>query len=723
MIAAADPVEAVLSRLDNVHRSGAGWAARCPAHEDRHNSLSIGTGAEGQALIHCFAGCALDAILGAVGMRTSDLYPPTAASANGRPPDKPVRRLVKTTRYPIRNGAGATVAVHIRRDFDDGSKSMPWERPDGQSGLGGMPYSALPLYGVHEIGDAEAVVVCEGEKARDALAAYGAVAVGTVTGADGCPSDDSLQPLVGLDRIIMWPDSDEAGRMHMEKITRRLLALGQPADTIRWVEWPDAPSKGDAADCTAEEARRLIAEAPVWTPRAREPNPGALHGPGLVITSLADVRAAPVDWLWRRWLARKKLHILGGHAGDGKSTLTAALAAILSTAGTLPDGTPAPRLRTLFLLAEDALDDTLRPRLDAHGADVTQIMAIEAVREPDGSDRAFSIARHLPELETEIKRRGIDALIIDPVTSFMPGADRNGEGDVRDVLTPLGKLAERTGVAVIAIMHVGKPNGTQRRPLQQLLGATAFGAIARVVWMVAPVPDDETGARRVLGVVKSNLAMKPDPIEWSRSEDGPIVWHGASTHRLDDLLGGQASAPRDNAAGFLAETLKGGSLPANDVLALAKAAGIADVTLSRAADAMHVHRFKEQGIRNGRWFWKLPNGEPTRDTDESGDSGDSGEDDHPAPESKMITPKDDQVIIFDSSHIFGKMITRTDGDHLPRNAEDDQDDHLTPLSGDHLRLPPAACVGGSVCVRLGPCERYAAGLLCESVGGAQWASN
>lgn len=59
-------VRHVLSRLDAVRRSGAGWVARCPAHEDREPSLSVGIGREGHVLLHCFAGCAFPDIVAAL---------------------------------------------------------------------------------------------------------------------------------------------------------------------------------------------------------------------------------------------------------------------------------------------------------------------------------------------------------------------------------------------------------------------------------------------------------------------------------------------------------------------------------------------------------------------------------------------------------------------------------------------------------------------------------
>jgi hypothetical protein len=60
-------VRRVLSRLEAVRRSGAGWVARCPAHEDREPSLSIGIGRAGNVLLHCFAGCAFTDIVAALG--------------------------------------------------------------------------------------------------------------------------------------------------------------------------------------------------------------------------------------------------------------------------------------------------------------------------------------------------------------------------------------------------------------------------------------------------------------------------------------------------------------------------------------------------------------------------------------------------------------------------------------------------------------------------------
>lgn len=63
----------VLDRLEGVRKSGAGWNARCPSHEDRSPSLSIREGERG-ILLRCFAGCSFSAIVESLGLRPSDLF-------------------------------------------------------------------------------------------------------------------------------------------------------------------------------------------------------------------------------------------------------------------------------------------------------------------------------------------------------------------------------------------------------------------------------------------------------------------------------------------------------------------------------------------------------------------------------------------------------------------------------------------------------------------------
>ncbi len=66
-------VEAILGQLRQVRRNGSGWQALCPAHEDRNPSLSIRE-SNGKILLHCFAGCMVDAVCAALGIAVRDLF-------------------------------------------------------------------------------------------------------------------------------------------------------------------------------------------------------------------------------------------------------------------------------------------------------------------------------------------------------------------------------------------------------------------------------------------------------------------------------------------------------------------------------------------------------------------------------------------------------------------------------------------------------------------------
>ena len=74
-----EPIEVVLSRLENVRRSGPSrWTARCPAHDDRNPSLSVKVGEDRRVLIYCHAGCSIEEILEAIDLTLKNLFPANA---------------------------------------------------------------------------------------------------------------------------------------------------------------------------------------------------------------------------------------------------------------------------------------------------------------------------------------------------------------------------------------------------------------------------------------------------------------------------------------------------------------------------------------------------------------------------------------------------------------------------------------------------------------------
>jgi hypothetical protein len=72
----SSPAEKMLAYLYGVKQTGAGkWQAVCPAHDDKHPSLSIKETSDGTLLLKCWSGCSAGEIVGAVGLELSDLFP------------------------------------------------------------------------------------------------------------------------------------------------------------------------------------------------------------------------------------------------------------------------------------------------------------------------------------------------------------------------------------------------------------------------------------------------------------------------------------------------------------------------------------------------------------------------------------------------------------------------------------------------------------------------
>ena len=97
------------------------------------------------------------------------------------------------------------------------------------------------------------------------------------------------------------------------------------------------------------------------------------HDPASV-SRMRDLSAEPIDWLWPERLAAGKLSLLDGDPSQGKSLVSLDLASRFTTAAPLPDGyRPSEPISVVLIGAEDDVQDTTIPRLQAAGADPERI--------------------------------------------------------------------------------------------------------------------------------------------------------------------------------------------------------------------------------------------------------------------------------------------------------------------------------------------------------------
>lgn len=273
----------------------------------------------------------------------------------------------------------------------------------------------------------------------------------------------------------------------------------------------------------------------------------------------------------------------------------------------------------LIWSSEDAIDDTLKPRLVAARADTDRCFFIGDVISERGEKLPFDPARDIPKLDEAIQQIGsIDLLIIDPIVSMVAG-DAHRANEVRRSVQPLVDFAERHNCAIIGITHFAK-GSTGRTLIDRFIGSQAFVAVARMAWAV--VREKDTG-RCVLVRAKSNIGpidggfeyypeqtilengIETSCIEWGETLDGTPEEIIEQIESLDE----ERRSALDEAKTFLQDLLANGPLEAKQVEAAARVSSQSWGTVRRAQSALNIKPEKGEGIYAGRWYWYLP-GDP-----------------------------------------------------------------------------------------------------------------
>ncbi|MGB9792113.1 MAG: DUF927 domain-containing protein [Thermacetogeniaceae bacterium] len=269
---AAMTLDEFLSRLKGVRRCGSGWKALCPAHDDKNPSLHISQGGDGQILLHCFAGCAVEDICKALGIDVKNLFPDSTDKPQAWNCEKP------EAIYKYLDENGKLLFQVLRFPKRGGKKVFKQRRPDGKGGwIWNLDGVRKVLYRLPEVLEAvnrgETIFVVEGEKDADNLAKLGLVATTNPGGARKWRPEFS-EYLKGANCVIL-SDNDEVGREHVQQVAR---SLHGKAASVKVLEFPGLPEKGDVSDWlaaggTKEKLLRLVAEAPEWRPPEQEPDP------------------------------------------------------------------------------------------------------------------------------------------------------------------------------------------------------------------------------------------------------------------------------------------------------------------------------------------------------------------------------------------------------------------------------------------------------------------
>jgi 5S rRNA maturation endonuclease (ribonuclease M5) len=554
-------IETVLEVLDGARKSGAGWSAKCPAHEDHRASLSISEGADGKVLLYCHAGCTFASIVAAAGLEESDLFPPKDASG---------KRIVAEYSYTDETGAELSQAVRFEpKDFRQRHREKSGAWTWSIEGIRRVPYHLPELREGVEAGATPYVV--EGEKDADALRALGLVATCNAGGAGKWRLEFS--EYLKDARVVVIADKDGPGRKHAAAVEASLR--GKAAFVIV----VEVPKGKDAADWIAQGAGRedfeKLAASGVSLSRllatftALELDGMDLQEPryacaGLVVEGLSFLAGKPK--LGKSWLALQLAIAvalgepwLGGLCEQGEVLYLA-----------LEDSKRRLQPRVRIVLGHRRLPPTLTfstecPRLDEGGLDLISAW----------------LTAH-PEARL---------VIIDTLAKVKPGRKRNGDvyAEDNDAGSRLQALAFKHRVAVLVVHHTRKAGAEDF--LEEVSGTFGLTGAADSVLVLRRNRQAAEGTLSVTGrdIEECELALSfaRNALWTTRGEAAAVP----VTQERRDVLEALFAAGRDSS--------RSPALSTGEVAkSLGKGVSATSYLLTRMATEGQVHR----GVKFGTWL-------------------------------------------------------------------------------------------------------------------------
>jgi hypothetical protein len=332
-----------------------------------------------------------------------------------------------------------------------------------------------------------------------------------------------------------------------------------------------------------------------------------------------------ISWLWPDRIPLGKLTMFAGHPGVGKGMATMYVAACTTRGTGWKDGknTNAPS-EVIIVSSEDAAGDTLIPRLMAADADMDKVIILDDVSSAKG-EKAFTLDTDIPALRKVLESNpDIKLVIIDPIMNHLGALKGNSEQEVRSAMSPLGKLAEKYGVAILLVTHFNK--NTNSESIQRLGGAMAMVGSVRVAWAFGE--DKEDGKMKMMPL-KANISKNVGGLEYKivptevlvngqYSSQGKMEWGDATSASIDAAIKFKSKDdkpyPYQLAMTWLKEHLADGEPHAKvEIIAAAEYADISPDTLKTASEKLGNLIKKTHPVNPGPWYWAIPKSE----TDES----------------------------------------------------------------------------------------------------------
>ncbi len=324
-----------------------------------------------------------------------------------------------------------------------------------------------------------------------------------------------------------------------------------------------------------------------------------------LLTYYSDVKSEPVKWLWYPYIAIGKVTLLQGDPGDGKSTMMMNFIAELSKGGATPDGVAFGRPhKIIYQCSEDKACDTIKPRLEAAGADCRNIAFInEEVHEGltlDDERIRNAIIEASPKL-----------VVIDPIQSYIENdSDMQIAVRARKIMRRIGMWASTYNCAIVLIGHLSKKESGKE--IYRGLGSIDLAASVRSVLHVQRNPDDED--IRIVKQIKNNLAPKGKDLHFEIRSSTGFRWLEESeavevpTVTIEPTGSFIPKSKHELAAMLIKKALANGPMESMEIKKLMAEYRIGDKTMNEVKAELGIKPYRK--MRS--WYWVLPG-----NTDES----------------------------------------------------------------------------------------------------------
>lgn len=496
-------IESILSQLKKVKKSGNGWIACCPAHNDQHPSLKISPSNDGKVLLHCKAGCTVEQICKALGISVKDLFPANPKQTTQTKHILTLEELAQAKAIPVEflkklgvSQAQSGVIIPYY-DIDEtpqrqrkrtaliAKEGSLWERKGKIIPYGLWLLEEKDIIGLPDNG----ILIVEGESDVWTARLNGFQALG-IPGAQ-------MTNILQLEHIQKFPtvyiakESDQGGEVFLQGMTARLRQIGypgkvkvilMPGNGIKdindlWRKEPEDVKFWNAILELADKAKEInfrqaipattLEQTEIVITTAKKPEP--------VIKTLDVLLATefpPTEWVVEGILPQG-LTLIAGRPKMGKSAFILGIALAVAYGGIALQKIPVQQGDVLFLALEGG-----EPQLQTR---VRQIL-IEG-----GHTEHFNYATQWPPLENG----GLEALekwlqehpqarlvVIDTFAKVK--SPQNLRKSIYDQdyqsMEGLNKLAQKYRVAIVLIHHTRK--GESADFLEDVSGS--FGLTANV---------------------------------------------------------------------------------------------------------------------------------------------------------------------------------------------------------------------------------------------------